>query len=213
MPDGVSGEALGGLLEAVFRRLGASSGPLGPVVAFLGGPQSECRFVFSIFGVSWGRLGRLLGVFWAVLGPSWADLEGPMGRFVAIFGVSWAVLERRELEKARRQAAVQHPETLCFRSLGPLLGGLLGLSWGVLEAFGRLGSASLASWSTMEPSWRPHWLSWAFLGAFMARLGCLASGNVTRGSPRAQYKAWFWKGVRPPKDNVESTELRELLRT
>ena len=62
---------------------GANSGPP------LGGSQMA----------SWGPLGPLLGVSWALLGPSWS----PLG---ALLGLSWAILRPQRpigSEKARRQ--------------------------------------------------------------------------------------------------------------
>jgi hypothetical protein len=47
-----------------------------------------------VFGLSWGVLGRLFGVFgpsWAVPGTSLVDFWGSLGRLEATFGVSWRV--------------------------------------------------------------------------------------------------------------------------
>ena len=65
-------------------------------------------------GLSWGSLGALLGLSWALLGLSW----GSLGALSDSLGLSWGSLE------------------LSWGSLGPssgslgvLLGAFLGLSW------------------------------------------------------------------------------------
>ena len=99
MAAGISGEPLGGILEAVFWWLGAFSGPLGPVVGFLGGPWEALRRLLVTSGALKDRrsrnvgscslylapLGAVLGASWAPLGQSW----GPFGAISGPLGPSW----------------------------------------------------------------------------------------------------------------------------
>ena len=93
--------------------LGGSWRPLGSSRGLLGAEGSDFRFVFTLLGPSWGRLGTLLGRLGALLGP----LGGLLGRLGAVLGTSWAVLERRKLEKVRTLKTLK---SMILASWGPL---------------------------------------------------------------------------------------------
>ena len=115
---------------------------------------------WTLLGQSWGSLGpycRSLGQSSGFLGVSWSRLGGLLGCPGAISEASWAVLERREAE----QAATPKPfkqlmEHRDFSVLGPCWDaswGSLGASWGALEPSWLLGSVPGRVRGHLEPSW------------------------------------------------------------
>ena len=97
----------------------------------------------TLFGLSSGPLGALLGLSWALLRPFWGPLGTPLG-------LSWAILEA--IDEKRRRRLFQSPPSGPEKSpLGALLGrswawALLGPSWASLGAvLGHLGAHIEAS--------------------------------------------------------------------
>ena len=92
---------LGGLLGSPEDLLEPSWGPLG---GLLGLSWAVWGPSWAVLGPSWAVLEpfwAVLGPFWGPLGPSWGGLEGLWGRLGTIFGASWAVLGRSWPEKRR----------------------------------------------------------------------------------------------------------------
>ena len=90
--------------EAFEFSLGLSWDRLGAIVGHLGATLGHPAAVFLDLGAIWGRLGAILACPGAVLGPSWAILGPSWGPHGALLGPSWGHL-----------------------------GALLGLSWGTLR--------------------------------------------------------------------------------
>ena len=111
-----------GLLGASWGLLGASWGLL---EASWGG-----RLGFS---VRVPPLGPLFGPSWGPLGPSWGALEALLGRLGALLGAFWAVLERRDDEKARTLKSFKDPREIndfdLLRRFWEKSWGFLGPSW------------------------------------------------------------------------------------
>ena len=101
MVVGISWESCRELLEAVLKSLGvfleASWGPLGAARRPLGaswGPHlaqgSNCRLVFPLLGLPWGRLGAILGC----LGSLLSGVEALLGHLATLLGPPRSVLGR-----------------------------------------------------------------------------------------------------------------------
>ena len=120
------------------------------------------RFVGSLFGPSWVRLGALLGRIGRLLGRLGAffgRLGGLLGRLGAMFEASWALLECRKPDIARTRTTSNN--TLKIADYG-----LLGPSW-------------RASRNAFGAPWGPL----GRLGALLGRLGgCLPSPEATVGA-------------------------------
>ena len=133
-------------------------GLLGPPGGLLG---RSARIVASC-SPSWAHFGAVLGPSWAVLGAFWAVLE-PFWSFLVpswgLLGQSWGrlggllgCLGTSEARKGDKPKNNRKPlEHQGFLPHGALLGGLVGLSWGIWKA------------------------SWAVLERFSAVLGCLGT--------------------------------------
>ena len=154
------GKPLGGRVEASFKPLGASWGPLGA-------EGWVFQFVVSLRSPSWARLGSLLGCLvrllgrlggplgpsWAALGPSGGPLGAPSaalgpsggplepswgrrrdlwGRLGAVLGASRAVLERRKGEKAKMPKKTSNKQ-MKINDFG-LAGPSWVVSWAVRDA-------------------------------------------------------------------------------
>ena len=111
-------EAQGGKQAAISHQILAYWAILGPpsglILGWSGGPLRPSRPKWLASGVSkrcWGtqegssggRLGTILGHFWATSGAILGRLGGILGRLGAILGASWAVLERRDAEDGHHQ--------------------------------------------------------------------------------------------------------------
>ena len=120
---------VGGVLEAVLKRLGgrfgaswglfsvswgphgASWGPLGVSRGPFGAEGPNVLFGFPLLGPSWGPLGPSwtpLGPSSGPLGPFWGRLGGLLCLLGVVLGASWAVVERRKTETARTPTSLKN---------------------------------------------------------------------------------------------------------
>ena len=151
--------ALGAVLGLSWASLGALLGHLGAILRPRMAIETEKArkpktLIFSRFwkdvgllGISWERLGRLVGASWGLLGPSWGALAALLGDFQALLGPSW----RRSIKEG--ESLISAAPLECLESpLGPLLR----RSWSALgRSWGRLGALLGLSWGPLGPS-RSH---------------------------------------------------------
>ena len=155
----------------------------------------------AFFGLSWARLGGVLGASGSVLGSSEAPPEPLLGLLSASQSKNGYAKHVHFPKGSERNGTM----FASWGSLGGPLGALLGRLRGLLDRLGailgRLGGlldrlgpnlgVLERSWTVLEPSWTPLGPSWAPLGPSWARLGPSWAPLGPSGAPlRPSWRPW-----------------------